>query len=192
MPYKTNTIFITHVTQSDFHRNEAARTSDYYLHPNEKGNWSSERLSDLLRLPQLISRKARCTIGFSIFGSNPSSWVWKTRRFMIWLWLLVSLSYTLARYLVLQSFFCLFAAAVSLTEMSFKSMYAFLHNSSHALYLHCVSQAGWKFSYVTHNPLDTHTSLLMLATWCWQNNHDFFDSASSLRALMPVLLILLV
>lgn len=139
MPYKTKAIFVTRITQSDCHRNEADTTSDYYLHPNEKGNWSPESLSDLLRLPQLIRRTLRCTIRFSIFGSNQ-----KTRPFLIWHWLLFSLSYTPARYLVLRSFFRLFAAAVSLPERCFKSVYTFLQDSSHMSYLHCISQARQK------------------------------------------------
>lgn len=70
----------------------------------EWGNWNSERLSDLLKITQLIRRKVKSIIRCSIFGSKPSSFSMKDRSFMIWSWLLLSLSYTPARLSVLQSF----------------------------------------------------------------------------------------
>lgn len=151
MSYKVKAIFIIHITQSDLHRNETSKTSDNYLHPNVWGNWNSERLSDLLKHTQLIWRKMRCPIRFSNFGSKPGASAWKTRPSVIWPWLLFSLSYTPARYPVLWSILCLFAAVIFLPEISFRSMYTTPPFKTQAM-CHIFTappKQGWKVLYNT-------------------------------------------
>lgn len=100
---------------------------------------ASERFSDVRKLTQLIRRKWGAQIRFSNFGSKPNSSVWKTRPFVIGPCLLCYLSHAPDRHPVLQTFLCLFAAAVSLPEVSFGSRCTFLPDSSHVSYLPCIS-----------------------------------------------------